>query len=346
MESGGICPLTGTGDCDAYLECLLPDQELGAKAKQYIDSILVKPKNHPARECGDIDSPLFSRGWEIGEWKDRKQNRKIWISPVRKIEFLLHKDALEFDALVQFHGNEFVAWDAYSDAKKVGESRRVRNSKVYDTDVNLETYGWIKGFKRSRRIWLSPEYKIPFLWQKVAVEFHQHCQDFRDEAEAIEDFVKGKNKVSDFILGGSYSVKGHIRGEVDVNNLDSLASVLGAKFHSASSRRLGMKYKVNKRSKRFNTRKKRETLVFDLEVAKPPPTIKPRTNVRKAAEKSKKVAAAKRTRTSKRRVGQKCVTVAEVKVVTRIKEDRKLRQKRELSELSASVIGHLKLNGE
>jgi hypothetical protein len=359
MENGGVCPLTGTGECDAYLECLLPDTQLDAKAKLFNDSIIVKHKKHRGRECGDIESPLLSRGWEMGSFEDRNQNRTCWISPVRKIRFVLHKDALKFDSLVQNHGDEYAAWESYSDLREEqGVQRRVIDSKLYDTNINLESCGWIKGKKRGRRIWLSPQYKIPFLWQKVAIEFHQHRQNYDDEAKAMEDFLDKRavsisKKVSDFILGGSCTVERHIHGEVDVDNLDSLASQFGIKFLFAPSSQAGQKTIPI-------VRKKRETLVFDLEVANPPPATTRCISNRRATQKLKKVTGTIHTRSTKRKEAQKCKTVAgtirtrstrrkEVKVAVvtpKKKESRKLRQERVLFEMSASVIGHMKLNGE
>jgi len=181
--------------------------------------------NHLADE-----SSLPSPEWELKIFKTRKQNRTCWVSPTFKIAFLLCKQAVIFEGLRQkFHGDESKAWVEYR--KRKGPSSVIACT-CYDVMLNstgeaaihstttlsnrLHSNGWtrkpLKNTKVKRCLWLSPEFKIPFLYPKVAYEFEclrQSCN--KDEEEALCLFTKEKltngKKVSDFIAGGQIAAE-------------------------------------------------------------------------------------------------------------------------------------------
>jgi hypothetical protein len=150
------------------------------------------------------ESSLPSPEWELKIFKTRKQNRTCWVSPTFKIAFLLCKQAVIFEGLRQkFHGDESKAWVEYR--KRKGPSSVIACT-CYDVMLNstgeaaihsttnlsnrLHSNGWtrkpLKNTKVKRCLWLSPEFKIPFLYPKVAYEFkclRQSCN--KDEEEAL-----------------------------------------------------------------------------------------------------------------------------------------------------------------
>ena len=187
-------------------------------------------------------------------------------------------------------------------------SRRVINSRLYDYEINLESRGWIKGIKKQphthpRCIWLTPKYKVPFLWQKVAVEFQQLYQLVQDERLALNAFVhckKGLIKISDFILGGNKAVRRHISGEVDTYNIISLAKSLDMELSNLGAitttrGQVRIVATCCKDDGSYIGRKNRTTNVFDYEVAihvntrKPKPKPKrPKSEIKVAVIRSNK----------------------------------------------------------
>jgi hypothetical protein len=259
LQNGNVCPLSG--EKEPYLESLIPDEVLNNKAKEFIDSVMVSgcPFVNPyqniqvfdgtflmkqARQSNPANSSqaAVSSDWETVRFKDRKQIRTYYASPVRKITFKLHKDAVEFDRLIKkSNGDEFKAWRVYTKRmQRRGLARRVVAASTYDTiqygssdnhqpcdniKDRLMGCGWVQKSVTGatgwiRNMWLSPAYKIPFLWPKVAFEFDLLCRaNGGDEEKAAFQFLLAKEgakkKPSDFILGGRRAVECLVANAID-----------------------------------------------------------------------------------------------------------------------------------